>query len=413
MPAGRRAQRRSRARPTCSNRRRAGTTRSTPRPAQQQRRPGHARRPCRRRCVASLPDFARYHRAKAALLGHGDRRRCRGGTCSPRSAPRRRFDVGRGHRRRRATRSAPTRPAWPASPSRAVDDGWIDAEPRAGKVGGAFCMPVRDEVSRVLLNFDGSFDSVQTLAHELGHAYHNTNLGQPHAAAAPDARWRWPRRRHLLRDDHGRGRPGRRPATTTARGWRSSTATWPGSAQVVVDIHSRFLFERALSAERERGVLSAERLQRADARGAARGLRRRRSTPTTCHPYMWAVKGHYYTAVLQLALHLRAAVRHRACTPSSSATPTASAAATTTCSAPPGWATPPSSPPASASTSATRPSGPPASTSSAARIDDFVPAGRRLTTSAFLRAESVVRQTIRTQMVQCRASMTGARVSRV
>ena len=32
-------------------------------------------------------------------------------------------------------------------------------------------------MSRVLLNFDGCFDSVQTLAHELGHAYHNTNLG--------------------------------------------------------------------------------------------------------------------------------------------------------------------------------------------------------------------------------------------
>ena len=60
---------------------------------------------------------------------------------------------------------------------RAVDDGWLDAEPRAGKVGGAFCMSVQGEVSRVLLNFDGSFDSVQTLAHELGHAYHNTNLG--------------------------------------------------------------------------------------------------------------------------------------------------------------------------------------------------------------------------------------------
>ena len=61
---------------------------------------------------------------------------------------------------------------------RATREQWIDAEPRDGKVGGAFCLPVRDGESRVLLNFDGSFDSVQTLAHELGHAYHNTNLGE-------------------------------------------------------------------------------------------------------------------------------------------------------------------------------------------------------------------------------------------
>ena len=37
-------------------------------------------------------------------------------------------------------------------------------------------MSVDGDRSLVLLNFDGSFDSVQTLAHELGHAYHNTQL---------------------------------------------------------------------------------------------------------------------------------------------------------------------------------------------------------------------------------------------
>ncbi|HZZ73185.1 MAG TPA: M3 family metallopeptidase, partial [Pirellulales bacterium] len=57
---------------------------------------------------------------------------------------------------------------------RSFDESWIDAEPRDGKRGGAFCMPVvgADE-SRVLMNFDGSFEQVSTLAHELGHAYHN------------------------------------------------------------------------------------------------------------------------------------------------------------------------------------------------------------------------------------------------
>ncbi len=57
---------------------------------------------------------------------------------------------------------------------RAVDNHWIDAEPRKGKRGGAFCMRVAGvEESRVLCNFDGSLDQVSTVAHELGHAFHN------------------------------------------------------------------------------------------------------------------------------------------------------------------------------------------------------------------------------------------------
>src|SRR6185436_17292630 len=57
---------------------------------------------------------------------------------------------------------------------RAFDNNWIDAEQRDGKRGGAFCMGLDGpKESRILANFDGSFDQVSTLAHELGHAFHN------------------------------------------------------------------------------------------------------------------------------------------------------------------------------------------------------------------------------------------------
>ena len=57
---------------------------------------------------------------------------------------------------------------------KAFDGGWIDAEQRSGKRGGAFCMSVPGvKESRVLMSFDGSLDVVSTLAHELGHAFHN------------------------------------------------------------------------------------------------------------------------------------------------------------------------------------------------------------------------------------------------
>lgn len=59
----------------------------------------------------------------------------------------------------------------------AFRDEWIDFYPRKGKVGGAFCSNQPNlRQSRILTNFSGSFGSVVTLAHELGHAYHGKQI---------------------------------------------------------------------------------------------------------------------------------------------------------------------------------------------------------------------------------------------
>jgi oligoendopeptidase F len=53
------------------------------------------------------------------------------------------------------------------------DKGWIDAEVRKGKTGGAFCMYVTpDTHPYVLLSYMNKMDDVMTLAHELGHGVH-------------------------------------------------------------------------------------------------------------------------------------------------------------------------------------------------------------------------------------------------
>ena len=44
---------------------------------------------------------------------------------------------------------------------------------RPAKRDGAFCQPVRADESRIMMNFKPSYNQVSTLAHELGHAYHN------------------------------------------------------------------------------------------------------------------------------------------------------------------------------------------------------------------------------------------------
>ncbi len=240
--------------------------------------------------VASFDDFARFNRAKAAVLGHP------GGLpwwdlLAP-VGDGRRFDWSQ------ATTAVSDAfgtysPRLAALVRRAVGEGWLDAEPRDGKVGGAFCMPVEGDVSRVLLNFDGSFDSVQTLAHELGHAYHNTNLGhrtplqrQTPMALAETA---------SIFCETVMVQAGLAAAGDDGTRLAILDGDLVGAAQVVVDIHSRFLFERALTAERERGVLSADRLSElmvdAQRRTYLDGV-----DHDHLHPWMWAVKGHYFTA---------------------------------------------------------------------------------------------------------------------
>lgn len=181
-------------------------------------------------------------------------------------------------------------PSLAALVDRAVDERWIDAAPREGKQGGAFCMSLVDDRSLVLLNWSGSVDSAQTTAHELGHAYHNVQMAQ---------------RTHLQRRlpmalaetasifcetlvveaglDHLEG----------ADRLALLDVDLQGSNQVVVDIHSRFLFETELFARRQRRTLGVseldEMMRAAQADAYGEGL-----DQSTAHPHMWIVKPHYY-----------------------------------------------------------------------------------------------------------------------
>ena len=55
-----------------------------------------------------------------------------------------------------------------------LEAGHVDAAPRVGKAGGAYCTTVSKQVlPYVLLNFNDRFADVTTLAHEFGHATHS------------------------------------------------------------------------------------------------------------------------------------------------------------------------------------------------------------------------------------------------
>jgi pepF/M3 family oligoendopeptidase len=172
--------------------------------------------------------------------------------------------------------------------ARSFAEDWIDVAPRAGKRDGAFCMGTRGDESRILMNFKESFGSVATLAHELGHAYHNVCLADRTAVQSQT-----PMTLAETASIFCETVIKRRAIASTSGGERLAIleASLQGSCQTVVDITSRFLFERGVYERRAERELSAREFcgLMSDAQKETYG-----DGLSSWHPYMWAVKPHYY-----------------------------------------------------------------------------------------------------------------------
>lgn len=178
--------------------------------------------------------------------------------------------------------------------ARAFDESWIDFYPRDGKTGGAFCAGVESiGQSRILTNFDGTFGSIVTLAHELGHAFHNQCI----------------RTHRPLNRDYSM------PVAETASTFNECVvmaaairqakshdeelalieSQLQDVTQIICDIYSRYLFESMVLENREQQFMDADTLcgmmLKAQEQSYGDGL-----APDFRHPYMWICKSHYYGA---------------------------------------------------------------------------------------------------------------------
>ena len=176
----------------------------------------------------------------------------------------------------------------------AFDESWIDFYPRDGKTGGAFCAGVECiGQSRILTNFDGTFGSIVTLAHELGHAFHNQCI----------------RAHRPLNRDYSM------PVAETASTFNECVvmaaairqakshdeelalieSQLQDVTQIICDIYSRYLFESMVLENREQQFMDADTLcgmmLKAQEQSYGDGL-----DPNFRHPYMWICKSHYYGA---------------------------------------------------------------------------------------------------------------------
>lgn len=176
--------------------------------------------------------------------------------------------------------------------AKAFDNAWIDFYPRDGKAGGAFCAGVEClGESRILTNFDGMFTDVVTLAHELGHAFHN----------------------QCIRDHRPLNQDYSMPVAETASTFNECVvmasaikkaaddqeklalieSQLQDATQIICDIYSRYRFESMVFENRSAQFMNADTLcqfmTEAQKQSYGTGL-----DESCMHPYMWVCKSHYY-----------------------------------------------------------------------------------------------------------------------
>ncbi|MEG1132336.1 MAG: M3 family oligoendopeptidase, partial [Romboutsia sp.] len=136
---------------------------------------------------------------------------------------------------------------------RAIENSWVDVYPREGKVGGAFCDNLHFiGESRFLLNYGDSFSDVVTLAHELGHGFHgeclkdetplNSDYPMPIAETASTFCETIIKKAAIKN-------------ATKEEAMAILESEISDCTQVIVDIYSRFLFEKSVFEKRKESAL--------------------------------------------------------------------------------------------------------------------------------------------------------------
>jgi pepF/M3 family oligoendopeptidase len=180
----------------------------------------------------------------------------------------------------------------------AFEKHWIDAEQRPGKRGGAFCMGV-DAVqeSRIMANFDGSFDQVMTLAHELGHGFHNYCAYQTEKTPMQTNTPMTLAETASIMCETIVFNAILKTVSDPLEERAILETTISSDAQTIVDIYSRFIFEKAVFEKRKESKLSADEISAlmldAQKRTYGDGL-----DQDVLNKFAWTWKPHYYSASL-------------------------------------------------------------------------------------------------------------------
>lgn len=172
----------------------------------------------------------------------------------------------------------------------AFEKRWIEAEDRAGKRPGGFCTSFpNSEQTRIFMTYSGTASNIATLAHELGHAYHQ----------------------HVMNDVHGLNQGYAMNVAETASTFAemivadASVASAENTEEkkslladkiersiaFFMNIHARFLFETRFYEERKSGPVSVNRLNELMVEAQEEAYA---GSIDDYDPHFWASKLHFH-----------------------------------------------------------------------------------------------------------------------
>jgi oligoendopeptidase F len=173
----------------------------------------------------------------------------------------------------------------------AFEERWIEGEDRPGKRPGGFCTSFpENHQSRIFMTYDDSQGAVSTLAHELGHAYHQSVMNdlpfmvQNYAMNVAETASTFA---EMIVADAAL-----KNAQTDEERIVLLENKLQNAISFFMDIHSRFLFETRFYDERKKGSVSAERLNDLMLQAQKDAFH---NTLDEYHPHFWASKLHFYS----------------------------------------------------------------------------------------------------------------------
>lgn len=172
----------------------------------------------------------------------------------------------------------------------ALDNRWIEAENRPGKRPGGFCtsFPLNGE-SRIFLTFSGTASNLSTIAHELGHAYHQSVMNdlpcltQQYAMNVAETASTFA---EVIVTDAAEA-----AAKTKEERLSFLSNKLERSIGLLMNIHARFLFETRFYEQRKHGVVGAGRLNKIMLQAQKDAYL---DALDVWHPTFWASKLHFY-----------------------------------------------------------------------------------------------------------------------
>lgn len=174
---------------------------------------------------------------------------------------------------------------------KAFKERWIEAEDRAGKRPGGFCssFPVAGQ-TRIFMTYSGTASNVSTLAHELGHGYHQhvmkemPFLAQQYAMNVAETASTFAEM--IVSDAVVKA------AKTPAEKLNLLDDKISRSIAFFMNIHCRFIFETNFYEERRKGLVSVDKLNQLMVNAQKEAFC---DSLSSYHPHFWAAKLHFYS----------------------------------------------------------------------------------------------------------------------